>query len=267
MTRRIIRFSSVALMFSCFSGCGAPTADVGHHPSPAQGVGEPSGSIEQLVLVPGSKGNPSIIETRGFGLKVRIKLPPAPTEKKYHYRPADNCYVAYIDANSRVRFRQNGSFRLDYGAIYVDSDCAWHASSAAPTRRRENLIVEPTVYPPLEINAYTDPPAEVPADRHPASDDDWVWVSTSRVGAGAEGCAIAVQVEKCGYHRVFFIKGTSAFVIVNHQEPYYWKTTDKFQEIDVWRTRREKSLAAEPAVAVWLKGLKARAAVAGLPPL
>ncbi len=263
MTRQLFATGSVVLMLSTLGGCGAPNGQV-VGATPAMGL--PSGSVEQVVLVPGSKGNPSIVETKGFGLKVRIKLPSEPTDRKYWYRPADNCYVAYIDANSRVRFRQNGSFRLDYGAIYVDSDYARHASSAAPAGRRENLIVEPSDYPAPEINAYTDPPAEEPTDRHTATEDDWVWVSTSRTGAGAEGCAIAVQVEKCGFHRVFFIKGGRAFVIVAHQKPYYWTDTGKFQEIDVWRTRREKSLASDPAASAWLKGLKARAASAGFPP-
>lgn len=266
MTRRIALTSILALLLSCLGGCGAPGGGA-VEASPPHGAGAPSGAVENILLVPGSRGNPSIIETKGFGLKVRIKLPPDDGAKKHRTRPSVDCYVAYIDSGSRVRFREDGSFRVDCGAIYVDSDCDWRRLSAASTDQVETLVSVPIDEQPPEINAYFYPPPqdEQHATTPVAEPDDWVWVSTSRVGTGAEGCAIAVQVEKCGYHRVFFLKGDRAYVIVAGQY-YAWTDTQLFQEIDVWRTRREKSLAKDQAVAVWLKGLKARAAAAGLPP-
>lgn len=194
-----------------------------------------SGTVEQVVLVPSTASNPTTIETEGLALKARVQFSRTITVNGVP-KQTDVCYEAFIDANSRVHFEADGRFTIDSGAIYV--------ASCEPKQRVMKMLSLST---------------------KPAEADDWVWVSTSRVDAGAEGSAIAVRVDSDGYHRVFFVGGTYAFVSVNGGEPYRWHDTTKYQEINLFHTRTEKPVSANPAVESGINDLTARAAAAGVP--
>lgn len=265
MTRfaRAVVFTALAAF--TISGCGGAP----HRTNQSRAVSDLSGRIEQVLLVPGTKEKPSVIETQGYALRARIRFEREIRRPERVPQTEYACYIALIDPNSRVLFMDDGSFQVERGAIYVDNDCGTNpAQHSALDDDSPQLLDADTISaePPLAINAMYLPETSgyVPTSQ-PTAADDWVWVRTTRAEAGAEGCAIAVQVDDSGYHRVFFLKGKSAFVMVDGKT-YRWTDKQRFQEIDVWHTRREKPIAADPAASAWIKGLRARVAAAGLIP-